>query len=328
MTKNSNKPLRLVVQGAAEIADVPGLEAHLPHFDIACAPDSSALAKFLPEAEILLGWNFRGTQLADNWQHAKKLKWIHWCGAGVDAVLFPELRSSNVILTNSRGLFDLPMAEYTLGYMLSEIKLLPETRNLQAQKRWQHRFTSRLAGQSAAIYGVGSIGREIARLLNSVGVKVCGVGRSARSGDADFGEIYSSAEKLAPLADADWVIGILPSTPETADYFDNPFFAAMKPTARFINLGRGTAVIEPDLVNALEVGTIAGAMLDVFRTEPLPADSPLWTTPNLFVSPHLSGDYAEYPVEIAQMFFDNLEAYAAGRDLANVVDKQLGFVRT
>ena len=262
--------------------------------------------------------------MADNWQHANKLKWIHWGGAGVDAVLFPALRESDVILTNSRGLFDAAMAEYTLAYMLHEVKRLAESTALKAEKSWQHRFTTRLAGQSAAIYGVGSIGREIARLLTSVGV--CGIGRTARTGDADFGTVYASSDKLAPLADADWAIGILPSTTDTTGYFDQAFFAAMKPEARFINLGRGTAVIEPDIIAALTSGTIAGAMLDVFRTEPLPGDSPMWTTPNLLLSPHMSGDYIEYPTDVAQLFFDNLESYTGGGELKNVVDKVLGFV--
>ncbi len=118
----------------------------------------------------------------------------------------------------------------------------------------------------------------------------------------------------------------MPGTAQTTDYFDAAFFAAMNPAARFINLGRGTAVVEDDLVAALTDRQIAGAMLDVFRKEPLPADSALWDVPNLTVSPHLSGDYAGYPADIAQMFFDNLERYAAGEPLLNVVDKQLGFV--
>ncbi len=325
MAKRS-EPLKIVIQGASSLDDVPGIAAVAERYRFACAPDNASLGAELPEAEVLLGWNFRGRELSDNWTRATDLKWIHWGGAGVDAALFPELIDSDVVLTNSRGLFDRPMAEYTLGYMLSEIKLLPETLHLQHEKRWQHRYSAKLAGQSAVIYGVGSIGREIARLLRAVGVEVRGVGRRARSGDPDFGTVYGPDDKLNALAGADWAIGILPGTPTTVDYFDAAFFAAMPPQARFINLGRGTAVIEDDLVAALEASAIAGALLDVFRDEPLPSESPLWSVRNLTVSPHLSGDYAGYPADIAQLFFDNLERYAAGRPLLNVVDKQLGFV--
>jgi phosphoglycerate dehydrogenase-like enzyme len=321
-----HRPAKIVIQGANALSDVPGIAAVAERYRFECAPDSAALAEQLPGAGVLLGWNFRGRELADNWHRATDLRWIHWGGAGVDAALFPELADSDVILTNSRGLFDRPMAEFCLAYMLREIKLLPLLAKQQHEHMWKHHYTTTLTGQTAVIYGVGSIGREIARLLRAVGVNVCGVGRSARTGDADFGTIHGAAEKRLPLAEADWVIGILPGTAQTTDYFDAAFFAAMKPTARFINLGRGTAVLENDLIAALNDREIAGAMLDVFRREPLPSDSPLWDVPNLMISPHLSGDYAGYPADIAQLFFDNLERYAAGKPLNNVVDKKLGFV--
>ena len=251
MTPAGNAPLKIAVLGASDITDVPGLADYASRFDISCAPDGAALSQVLPQSEVLLGWNFRGTELSDYWHLAKNLKWIHWGGAGVDAVLFPNLQASDVILTNSRGLFDRAMAEYILGYMLSEVKLFPATRQLQAERKWQHRYSSRLAGQSAAIYGVGSIGREIARLLRAVGVSVCGIGRTARNGDPDFGEIHGATDQLNPLSHADWAIGILPGTPATTDYFNAEFFNAMKPSARFVNLGRGTAVVEPDIFDAL-----------------------------------------------------------------------------
>ena len=322
----TDKPAKIVIQGAKTLKDVPGIAPVAERYSFVCAPDGAALRKALPGADVLLGWNFRGRELVDNWQHARDLQWIHWCGAGVDAALFPDLVAGDVVLTNSRGLFDRTMAEYALAYMLSEIKLLPETLKLQHDHKWQHRYNGRLAGQKAVIYGVGSIGREIARVLGSIGVRLCGVGRTARSGDADFGTIQGAGDRLAPLADADWAIGILPGTAQTTDYFDSDFFAAMQPRARFINLGRGTAVVEADLVTALTSGRIAGAMLDVFREEPLPPSSALWDVPKLTVSPHMSGDYPEYPADIARMFFDNLERYASGETLHNIVDKQLGFV--
>ena len=255
------------------------------------------------------------------------MKWVHWCGAGVDAALFPELAQSRVTLTNARGIFDHAMAEYVLGYMLSETKLFRETWDLQQQREWSHRLTNKLAGTKAVIVGVGSIGRATAKLLKPMGVEVCGIGRSTRSGDADFGTIFSRTEGNDALGKADWVIGVMPLTAETEGYFDASFFDHLKPAARFINIGRGASLDETALLSSLTAGKIAGAMLDVFQTEPLPADHPLWNAPNLFVSPHMSGDYAEHKRDMAQQFLDNLELYAAGKTLNNVVDKTLGFAK-
>ncbi len=113
--------MKIVVNGAEAVADVLGLNALVSKADIICGPTSEVLRDMLPEAQILLGWNFQGRELVDNWHLAKELKWIHWCGAGVDAALFPELRESGVILTNARGIFDQAMTEYVLGYMLNDI---------------------------------------------------------------------------------------------------------------------------------------------------------------------------------------------------------------
>ena len=319
--------VKLVVNGAQEMAEVPGLEAATGRLDIGFAPDAATLAEMLPGAEILLGWNFKGRELPDCWHLADRLKWIHWGGAGVDAVLFPELVASDVTLTNARGLFDRAMAEYVLGLMLSYAKLFPETFEHQRQRVWKYRQTERLQGTQAAIFGVGSIAREVAAVLGAVGVGVTGVGRTARSGVPVFGNVRSVDEAHEVVADADWVIGVLPATEETQAFFDASFFAAMKPTARFINIGRGMSVDEAALLGALQSGGIAGAGLDVFATEPLPDDSPIWTAPNLIVSPHISGDYIEYQQDLVAQFLENVDRYLNGEPLINVVDKAAGYVR-
>lgn len=319
--------MKIVVSGASEMAEVPGLEAAKAHAEIAFAPDATELARHLPGSDILLGWNFRGRDLENQWKHADRLKWIHWCGAGVDAVLFPALVSSGVVLTNARGIFDRAMAEYVLGYMLSEVKGFRRSWEMQAARTWDFRMTEKLAGSRAIIFGTGSIGREIARLLKAADVEVAGAGRSRRSGDDVFGEVYASSDALAAVKDADWVIGVMPLTDATRDFFGASVFASMKPSARFINVGRGQSVDEAALAAALGEGRIAGAMLDVFREEPLPADSPLWSVPNLTVSPHMSGDYRSSQADMVAQFLDNLERLVAGRSLLNVVDKHAGFVQ-
>ena len=318
--------MKILVNGAANFSDVPGLGAVTPYAQVAFAPDEARLGQELPDAEILLGWDFRGRELASQWRHAHCLKWIHWCGAGVDAVLFDELIQSDVILTNAQGLFDRAMAEYVLGYMLMETKRFLDSWAFQQEREWRYRLTPMLAGQRAVIVGVGSIGREIAATLKAMGVRVTGVGRRARPADPVFERIDAQSNLLQAVSGVDWVIGVLPGTPETENIFSQPVFAAMPPNARFVNMGRGSAVDESALLRALEAGEIGGAMLDVFRDEPLPSSSPLWQAPNLIISPHISGDYAGFHRDMAQQFIANLSRYRQGEELFNVVDKRLGFV--
>ena len=318
--------MKIVINGPTTTDSVPGLGAIASEANLVCAPDADSLGEVLPGAEILLGWNFQSRDMRDQWHKADNLKWIHWCGAAVDRIMAPELMASNIILTNARGIFDSVMAEYVLGYMLSELKLFRETWHLQDEKRWQTRLTGKLAGSRAVIFGVGSIGRETSRLLRSVGVEVSGVGRSSRQDDPDFGTIFASQQSFEAVSDADWVVGLLPLTEETTLYYDSDFFSAMKPEARFMNLGRGESVDEDALITALEQGKIAGAMLDVFHNEPLDQDRPIWDAPNIVISPHTSSYYAEYEEDMANQFMENLSRFKEHKSLENVVDKQFGFV--
>lgn len=318
--------MKIVVNGASKISEVPGLDVLSGEAELVCAPDADRLAEVLPGAEILLGWNFKGRDLPDAWAKADSLKWIHWCGAGVDAVMFDDLAASDVMLSNARGLFDRAMAEYVAGYMISEMKFFRQTMAAQAERRWDYRATHKVAGTRAVVFGVGSIGREVARLLKAIGVEVSGVGRSARGGDDDFGRIDAQDDALNVVAEADWVIGVLPLTAQTTGFFGAELFAAMKPGARFVNIGRGASVDEAALISALESGHLAGAMLDVFQTEPLSENDPIWQAPNIVISPHMSGDYAGYHADMVKQFLANFRRYQKGEGLLNLVDKSLGFV--
>lgn len=316
----------IVITGARDASEIPGLEAVAAEADVRLPQDQSELCTALRGADVLLGWSFRDTSLREAWENADTLRWIHWGGAGVDAVLFPELVESTVVLTNSRGVFDRPMAEYVLGLVLAFAKGLPRTLEAQRAGEWDYRRTERIDERTALVFGTGSIGREIARLLRAAGMRVLGIGRRARARDPDFGEVHSASELDTLLGEADYVVAAAPHTPETAGLFDARRFAAMRPTARFINVGRGTLVDEAALASALEAGAIAGAALDVFLIEPLPPDSALWRAPNLIISPHMSGDYQEYPRALARIFIDNFRRYRRGEPLCNVVDKRAGYV--
>jgi phosphoglycerate dehydrogenase-like enzyme len=317
---------QVLVHGVESVDEIPmiGDLADLARFR--CAASLDRLRVELEQADILLGWNFRAADLERAWEHARRLRWIHWSGAGVDALLFPSLVRSDVIVTNARGAFDVPMAEYVLGLVIAMAKGFPETLRAQSERRWHYRTAERVQGKCALIVGAGSIGRAIARMLRGAGMSVSGVGRRERTRDADFGCVHAVDTLDRQLARADYVVLITPLTQRTRGLMGASRFAAMKPTARFINVGRGALVDEAALADALERGVIAGAALDVFRDEPLAAQSPLWSVPNLIVSPHMSGDTHDYREVVASQFADNLRRFGAGEPLRNVVDKSLGFV--
>lgn len=316
----------IVVLGARGIDDLPGIERIQDEAMTVFATTADELRQALPGQEILLGWDFRADALTEAWSAASDLKWIHWCGAGVDAALFEDLRRSSVVLTNARGVFDRPIAEYVLGLVLAMAKGFPRTFAAHSTHRWDYRLTETIEDRPALVVGVGSIGRCIGSMLRKAGMRVSGVGRKARPGDGVFEAIHGIAELDNRLGEADYVINAAPLTKETVNLFCQDQFAAMKPTARFINIGRGASVDEAALIDALNGDDIAGAALDVFRTEPLPDDHPLWQCDNVIISPHMSGDYRGYEQALVELFVDNLRRYKTGRPLRNVVDKMAGFV--
>jgi phosphoglycerate dehydrogenase-like enzyme len=173
--------------------------------------------------------------------------------------------------------------------------------------------------------GAGSIGPETGGLLAAAGLHVRAIARTPRPAAAPFESIAGPSDLLAELGAADHVVDVLPITPATRGLFDAEAFAAMKTTGLFVNIGRGSTVDERALIEALEGGVIAGAALDVFETEPLPADSPLWQMPNVLVSPHRAGDHEGWERDVVTLFLDNLGRFVAGEELRNVVDVELGY---
>src|SRR5262245_20809693 len=287
--------------------------------------DGETLADGLRGAEVLFVWDFRSAALRDAWAAADGLRWVHVAGAGVDRVLFPELVDSPIVVTNSRGVFDRPMAEYVLALILAFAKELPATVRFQQVEHWAYRETEDIAGKRVVIVGTGSIGREIARLLRAVGMSVHGVGRTPREFDPDFGSVSPSSELTTVVGDADYLVVVAPLTEQTRGLIDAAVFDAMPGTARLINVGRGALVDQATLVEALESGQIDGAGLDVFTEEPLPPGDPLWQHPRVIVSAHMSGDSVGWADRIIDLFASNLARWRAGEPLHNVVDKHLGF---
>lgn len=288
--------------------------------------DAAGLASALDGARALFVWDFFSTAVAEVWEHCADLEWIHVAAAGVDSLLFPELRESEVAVTNARGTFDRPIAEFVLASILAHAKRVHESRQLQLRREWRHRETRLVAGSRALVIGTGAIGRETARLLTAVGMEVRGVGRTAREADPDFGMVVASSDLAAHVGWCDHLVNAAPLTPATTGLIDAEVLAAMTTTAHLVNIGRGASVVEADLVEALRGDVIAAASLDVFEVEPLPEDSPLWELPNCVISPHMSGDVVGWRDTLARQFVANAERWLAGEPLENVVDTTLGYV--
>ncbi|MFI7300822.1 D-2-hydroxyacid dehydrogenase [Streptomyces sp. NPDC050121] len=283
--------------------------------------DEASLAARLPTADVLLVWDFTSHAVRAAWPgQGPRPRWVHTASAGVDHLMCPELAASDTVVTNARGVFDQPIAEYVAALVLAMAKDLPRTWELQQRGEWRHRESRRVAGTRAVVVGSGPIGREIARVLKALGMTTAVVGRVPRTG------IHGPDDLNRLLARADWVIAAAPLTEQTRGMFDTPLFGVMQPSACFVNVGRGQLVVEDALVRALQRRWIAGAALDVLNTEPLAPDSPLWQVPGLLISPHMSGDTVGWRDELGAQFVELFERWAAGRPLKNVVDKQRGYV--
>lgn len=288
--------------------------------------DADGLADAVRGARGLFLWDFFSTAVRGVWEHCGDLEWIHVAAAGVDSLLFDELRTSDVVVTNARGTFDRPIAEFVLASVLAHAKLVHESHRLQQQRVWRHRETRSLDGARALVVGTGAIGREVARLLRAVGMEVRGAGRTARDGDPDFGTVVASSELAAQVGWCDYLVNAAPLTPATTGLIDATVLHALKPSAHLVNIGRGATVVERDLATALAEGVLDGASLDVFEVEPLPEDSPLWDAPGCVISAHMSGDVVGWRDTLARQFVANAERWLDGEPLHNVVDKELGFV--
>ena len=288
--------------------------------------DEAGLAEALPGAEVLFAYHFTSKVLPGAWHAADSLRWLHVAAAGVDPFMTEEVRAAEVVVTNSRGVFDGAIAEYVLGQVLAFAKDLPGSWRRQQSQLWEHRESERVSGTRALVIGTGPIGRTIARLLRAAGLQVRGSGRRARENDPDFTTVRAQEDLPTELARADWVVLAAPLTDATRGMIDTDALAAMRSSARLINVGRGELVRTDDLVAALDNEVIAGAALDVMDPEPLPPGHPLWELPTALITPHNSGDFVGWRQALVELFAENLARWQAGEQLENIVDKNMGYV--
>ena len=263
-------------------------------------------------------WPDRSRGFALSILKATSLKWMHTFSAGVDSPFFVQLMERGVRLTNSSGATASPIAQTTVLYMLALSRNVRAWFQHQEKHEWARQEFAELDGARLAVLGMGPIGIEIARLGVALNMKVEAIRRTPTGSEPC--PTFSFDQLSRVLANADWVAVALPLTNDTRQIFDAKTFAIMKPGAHFINVGRGELVDEDALIMALQSGHLAGAALDVFATEPLPPDSPLWNMDNVIITPHSSSASAQSGLRSEDIFVKNFARYVAGESLLNEVN--------
>lgn len=303
-----------------------GIRRRWPAMNVVHLPTYDHVAEQLPDTDILVAFSIRPEQFLA----ARKLKWIHSTAAGVGQLMYPELRESRIVLTNARGIHSKPMAEHILGMIIAKARRFPDASRFQRAARWaqQEIWDARpfeLNGKILLIIGFGSIGHELARLMQPVGMRIWGITRSGRN-NVQFAErILSPAELHSALPHADFIVVAAPETAATKRMIGEKELALMNRSAYLINVARGTLVDQDALIAALRARSIAGSALDVTEEEPLPPENPLWKLDNVFITPHISAATDLLWERQEKLLLENLERWFDGRELLNLVDLNRGY---
>jgi phosphoglycerate dehydrogenase-like enzyme len=258
---------------------------------------------------------------------APQLRWIQGIGSGVGQYVSSRLPEGGIVLTNGAGIGAPPIAEWVLARVLQIVKLLPIHDANARDHRWEMALGGQLQGKTMTIVGLGAIGREVARRSRVFGLHLLGIRRSWKAGatDPDVDELFGPDHLHEVLSRSDIVVLAAPGTDDNEDMFDDKAFAAMKPGSIFVNVARGTLVDEAALIGALERGHLRAAAIDVARAEPLPPEDPLWSAPNLYISPHSSASGEGYADRAFALFLRNFARFVRDEPLENVVDLTQGY---
>ncbi len=294
------------------------LRAEFPALQFALFHGAAEVKGELSDVDAMIMF---GIEIRDHMLHeASRLKWIQSLATGIDHFLRCPSLKPDVVITSGRGVHGAPMREQVLYLMMAVGR--DATRQVEDYRHrvWARRLWSTLHGKTAAIVGTGIVGAAIGEALKALGMHVVGVSRTPRQA-AGFDEMLPTDRLLEAAAKADYLINVLPAAPYNFALFDAAVFAAMKATAYYISAGRGQTVDEAALAAALRERRIAGAGFDVFQTEPLPPDSPFWSLPNVFITPHVGGYVVEYEDLIMPLIVDNMRAFLAGMpgEMRNIV---------
>jgi phosphoglycerate dehydrogenase-like enzyme len=332
--KNHAIKLLIVIQHPLELWNVPAwfpekLRANFPEIEIVNRNNYHGIEQDLRDAEVMFAFSLSPEQFTA----ARSLRWLHTPTAAVHQLLFSELVNSNVVLTKSSELHGPVVAEHVLALVLALTRKIPQSARLQTKHFWgpetiwkEGPHPRELAGATLGLVGLGSIGRRVAKMASALGMRVIAVREHVERGSPEgVAAVFPPTALDEMLAQSDFVVLAAPVTAATNGLFTAARFAAMKPTAYLINVGRGEQVNEAALIDALRNRRIAGAALDVFEQEPLPQDSPLWDLENLLITPHTGSQTEQLWPRHYQVFSENLCRYLAHEPLLFVVDKQKGY---
>jgi phosphoglycerate dehydrogenase-like enzyme len=298
------------------------MKAAAPGAIVKAVRDQAAAMEIAPEAEVVVGSGRLFSRALV--EAAPRLRWVQSTSAGVEHFC-PHLTGTDVVLTNARGAHPIPIAEHFLAMLLSLAHRIPEFSAFKAQKHWQRLEFTEVRGMTVLVLGLGNLGREIVAAAHGIGLRVLGYDPYLAVPAATVERLYKADELHEALGNAQIVVSALPLTPETRNFMGAAEFGAMPENSYFFSLSRGGVVDEPALVSALQSGRLAGAGLDVFQVEPLPAESPLWGMPNVIITPHVAAATKNTEARVEAILLENLSRYVLGRPLLNEVGVRRGF---
>lgn len=311
------------VRGTVDATSVAMVKEALPDAEVYLVESEQELIERGIQADIIICWTTLGGHfLCENYclNYNKNLKWMHSLSAGVEAVTFSDVgKLHGLRLTSSSGIHGYPISEHVMGCILCFMRKFPELLRNQSQSLWERPYPDEVAGKTIGIIGIGKIGKMIAKRAKAFGMRVVGVKRTPAL--VEFvDEIFLEDQLDVVLAKCDFVVLATPQTPDTLKMMNSQRFSVMKPSAYFINVGRGACIDQESLIAALQSGIIAGAALDVCTPEPLPAESPLWQMENVIITPHISAETPLYMERAFRVFQENAAAYLAGEKMPTEVD--------
>ncbi len=286
--------------------------------ELVSAADVESATALISNCNIILGDPPLLGQVLDS---AGRLEWVQSSWAGVDQLCRPDLRR-DYVLTGVKGIFGPLISEYVMTYLFALERQVFNMRSNQLEKHWKPLSYRPSKEITLGIIGLGSIGRHLARTARHFGIHVVGLSRSGAACD-DVEKVYTADDLAAFFAEPDYVVLTLPDTPQTRHFINAGTLKMMKPSTVLMNVGRGSLINEADLVSALQKSVIGGAVLDVFASEPLPQDSPLWHLPNVYVTPHNAA--TSFPADIVGIFLENYRRFLRNETLQHVVDFDLGY---
>lgn len=317
--------LKILISFALPEQFVEKIQNVSPRLKVIREWNSTSLNKTIEDVEIV----FAGKMTKKMMQTAKRLKWIHSTGAGVDRFLMiPEIAKGSVILTNSKGVHPTPISEHVMAFMLTFTRNFKEFILAQHEGVWYRSdeiSMNELEGKTIGIIGLGAIGKEIARKAKCFGMTVLATKKHMKDKPPFVDEILPHDNFKPLLQRSDFVVLSVPLTPETKGMFGKEELETMKRTAYLINIARGKVIKQKELIKALKEKKIAGAGLDVFENEPLQPDSELWKMENAIITPHMAGDTIHYWERATKIFCENLKRYIEQKPLMNLVNKKAGY---